>query len=373
MPESLRQGCPLELPLAALTRHVSILGATGSGKSTTATVIARGLASRGVSTVILDRTGEYATSLKGIENVAVFEPGTNLVMALFQFDKNASVSSQLEAWIGLLDHYLAVTYDSRISPLQSRVLREVIGQYYRGTQETLTISKLIEKLRAYEDRVRRVSGWEESIEAIISRLVPLTVDFVGKTFNQPFSTLDLASLFRGTVSIFDMSAITEDGGKNLLSQLVFKQLYQWMKAKDMTDAVSLVLILDEAQHLAPSRDYLSIPERCAIELRKYGFSLIAIATRPALVSSNILSNSGTVVSHLLVNERDIDVVSGFLLGGSDELVARRWLRTLSTGSAVVQQNFPVPKRPVVCAIGASEEFSRGRTQVGDGLGVRGPS
>lgn len=218
-----------------------------------------------------------------------------------------------------------------------------------------------------------MGGWEESIEAIISRLVPLTVDLVGRTFDQPYSTLDLASLFRGRVSTVDMSAIEEDGGKNLLSQMLLKRLYQRLKAGDTSDDVELVLILDEAQHLAPSKDYLSVPERCAIELRKYGFSLIAIATRPALISPNILSNSSTVVSHLLVNEKDIDVVSGYLLEGSKGLVARRWLRTLSTGSAVVQQNFPVPRRPVVCAIGATEDVSCNRGPVSDGFPRPGPS
>ena len=214
-------------------------------------------------------------------------------MALFQYDGAASLSSQVEGWIGLLDHYMAVTYRSQVSPLQYRVLREVLGQYYSGTHDTLTISRLISKLEAYEQRVRRISGWEESIEAVISRLVPLTVDLVGRTFDQPYSTLELGDLFQGSVSVFDMSAIEEDGGKNLLSQMVLKRLYQTMRSGDPTEGVRLVLILDEAQHLAPYGDYISVPERCAIELRKYGFSLVTIATRPSLISPNIQPNCGT--------------------------------------------------------------------------------
>ena len=42
--DGFRHGGAVELPVSALTRHVSILGATGSGKSTTAIVMARELA-----------------------------------------------------------------------------------------------------------------------------------------------------------------------------------------------------------------------------------------------------------------------------------------------------------------------------------------
>ncbi|HEV2138524.1 MAG TPA: DUF87 domain-containing protein [Nitrososphaerales archaeon] len=348
--ESLRAGGPVEIPISALTRHICILGATGSGKSTTASIIARGLASNGISTVILDRTGEYVRLKEPLENTRVYQPGNNLVMALLHFDADASLGVQVEGWLGMLNHYTTVTFGSQISPLQSRVLREVLTKYYTGTHEVLTVSKLIAKLEAYEDRFRRRSGWEESIEALISRLVPLTVDLVGRTFNLPYTSLELGSLFEGSISIFDMSAMEEDGAKNLLSQMVLKRLYQLMRTRDITDEVNLVVILDEAQHLAPNQDYFSIPERCAIELRKYGFSLVTIATRPSLISPNILSNSSTVISHVLINERDIDAVLCYLLDGSENSAMKRAVRTLPTGSAVVQRNFPVPVRPLVCSI-----------------------
>ena len=349
--DALRQSVPVEIPLSALTRHICILGATGSGKSTTAGVIARSLASHGVSTMIFDRAGEYARSMDDVPGAKVYRPGDGLAMALLQPSEEGSTAAQVEGWVALFNHYTTVTFGSQVSPLQARVLREVLARYYGGTREVLTVSRLISKLDAYEGRFRARNGWEESIEALISRLVPLTVDLVGKTFDVPYSTLKLEALFDGSLSIFDMSAMEEDGGKNLLSQLVLKRLYQAMRTKDITDDVRLAVILDEAQHLAPNKDYLGIPERCAIELRKYGFSLVTIATRPSLVSPNILSNSGTLISHLLVNERDVEAVAGHLLGGSEERSVRHSLRTLQTGMAVVQRNFPAPVLPVVCRVG----------------------
>ena len=144
---------PIEIPIAALTRHVCILGATGSGKSTTASVIALELAANKISTVILDRTGEYAQRLR-TSSALVYEPGKNLVMALLEFDSEVPLSVQVEGWVGIINHYTSVTYGAQVSPLQSRVLREILTQYYTGAKTVLTVSGLISKLEAYEERVR---------------------------------------------------------------------------------------------------------------------------------------------------------------------------------------------------------------------------
>lgn len=76
----------IEIPKAALTRHICILGATGAGKSTTASVIALELASNGIPAIILDRTGEYSTLVGKSGRTKVYEPGKSLVTALFELD-----------------------------------------------------------------------------------------------------------------------------------------------------------------------------------------------------------------------------------------------------------------------------------------------
>jgi hypothetical protein len=341
----------VEISKSALTRHACILGATGSGKSTTASVIALELASNGIPAVILDRTGEYSILLGDYDKTKVWEPGRSLVMAMLELEKDTPLPVQVEGWVGVVNHYTSVTYGAQVSPLQSRVLREVLTQYYTGTKSTLTVSGLIAKLEAYEQRVRQRGGWEESIEALISRLVPLTVDLVGRTFNLPYGTADVDALFRGSITVIDMSEMVEDGAKNLLSQLVLKRVYQDAKAQGITEDVRLVMVIDEAQHLAPNSDYISIPERCAIELRKYGFSLITIATRPSLISPNILANSNTIICHLLTSDRDIEAVTNYFVEGVRYSAMKHNIRTLTTGHAFVQLNFPKPIHSIQCSIG----------------------
>jgi len=70
------------IPVDALTRHLCILGTTGSGKSTCAAVICLELSRLKIPTVILDRTGEYPRLLASVEP-RVLTPGKNLAISPF--------------------------------------------------------------------------------------------------------------------------------------------------------------------------------------------------------------------------------------------------------------------------------------------------
>ncbi len=160
---------PLRLQLYSLVRHAHITGTTGSGKSNTAKVICSGLLDNGIPTVILDRNGEYAEEFGGKEKVAILRPGENLSIALFSLegeDREAQIADRLS----LLNHFYIVCYNQELSPLQGRVVREALSRHYRGSKETLTVSRLIEVLERLMKEAENRGGWPESIEAAISRL-----------------------------------------------------------------------------------------------------------------------------------------------------------------------------------------------------------
>ncbi len=172
----------------------------------------------------------------------------------------------------------------------------------------------------------------------------------GSDFQPVHSTFNVAQLFEPILTVIDLSVLPDDNARNLLSQVVLKQVFEEARkrAKPTGDAISLVFVIDEAHHVCPNmRDYISIPERCAIELRKYGFSLITCATRPMLVSPNIIANSNTLISHMLNNTDDIDAAAGFFMGGTS---VKDSLRRLSVGEAMVQINAPRPLNPVRCRV-----------------------
>jgi DNA helicase HerA-like ATPase len=350
------------ISLESLRRHLCILGTTGSGKSVCATIICHELHRLGVPTLILDRTGEYVASLGSLPEARTLRPGDNLVIALFKRRDEGPdfeafpLDAQIEGWVSLLDHYNHTSYSEGLSPLQTRVLREVFDEYYHGTRQTLTISNLIGKLRKYEEDVSDFRGWPESIEATVSRLWPMVVSAMGEALDRSYETFEVASLFEPRLNIIDLSVLPDDRAKNLLSQVVLKEVYDVIRRKGKTEALRLVVLVDEAQHLAPrERGYISIPERFAIELRKYGFCLAVCATRPSLVSSNIIANSNTLISFMLNNQEDIDAVAGFLVGGARDAHVKETLRRLPVGEALVQLNHPQPREAARCRIGTGAQ------------------
>ena len=116
-------------------------------------------------------------------------------------------------------------------------------------------------------------------------------------------------------------------------------------------ALRVVVVIDQAQHLAPNEKwYISVPENFAIELRKYGLSLVTCASRPSLVSPNIIANSNTVISFMLNNMLDIETVAGYFVSGTRDGHIHEMLRMLPVGEAMLQSNHPVPRSPVRCRV-----------------------
>jgi DNA helicase HerA-like ATPase len=329
------------IPVAALPRHICILGTTGSGKSNTAAVICLELGRLKMPTLVLDRTGEYKDLLSSLEP-HVLTPGKDLTMSLFD-PRGDYTPRHAEEWISLLDDFSHVNYRVGLSPLQARVLREAFDGYFHGTRRPLPVSELLARLRRAEDESSELRGWAESMEALISKLWPMTYGAMGKTVNSAPHSLEVGELFEPRVTVVDLSQLPDDRAKNMLSQIILKDVYDETRRRGKSDAVRLAVVLDEAQHLAPSEEgYASMPERFAMELRKYGFSLILCASRPSLVSENVIANCNTLISHMLNNKADIEATAGFFVGSG----VGDQLRKLPVGVAMMQGNHPEPKDSV---------------------------
>ncbi|MDG6993672.1 MAG: ATP-binding protein, partial [Nitrososphaerota archaeon] len=79
-----------------------------------------------------------------------------------------------------------------------------------------------------------------------------------------------------------------------------------------------------------------------MELRKYGFSLVVCASRPSLLSQNVIANSNTLICHMLNNETDLEAAAGFFVGSN----VKDSLRRLPVGVGMLQVNHPEPKDAV---------------------------
>jgi hypothetical protein len=82
--------------------------------------------------------------------------------------------------------------------------------------------------------------------------------------------------------------------------------------------------------------------------------LVVIATRPTLVSDNILANCNTIICHSLTSGKDIDLALNYMVNKleMDRFIAD--IRTLEVGEALTQVNDSKQTTPVYCRMGLEE-------------------
>lgn len=106
-----------------------------------------------------------------------------------------------------------------------------------------------------------MSGWAESMEALVSKLWPMTYGVLGKPVNSASGTFDVRELFEPPVTIVYLSTLPDDGAKNMLSQIILKEAYDETKKRGKSETVRLAVVLDEAQHLPPFEGAMSACRR----------------------------------------------------------------------------------------------------------------
>ncbi len=351
---SFGHGHAVVLRLDSLRRHLGILGRSGAGKSFTGMVLASELLHHSIPVLVLDRTGEFSDSLEGLDGLTVYEPGRNLSVSPF-VGVDGSLADSVERAVSLMEHHLQVTIGSGLTPLQARILRDALTNCFSSLKPDVTFSDLLNQLRLLQERAKYLKGWSESVEAIASRLHPFSSGALAKVFDTAESTLAAEQVFERGAHVVNLGLIETDEAKNLLSQVLCKKIFDYGRSLGPTKDLRFVLVVDEAHHLAPNRvGYYSVLERYAIELRKYGMGLVVIATRPTLVSENILANCNTIICHSLTSSRDIDLALNYMV---NKLEADRYmgeLRVLDVGEAFVQLNDKHMTTPLHCKIGLPE-------------------
>jgi hypothetical protein len=324
-----KKRAPLCLNLGDIQRHVSIFGATGGGKSTTAISLALRLSSSGVPLIILDWHGEH-TKVVTMAGGKVFSPGSpdfGITINPLSISFGRDVGFQVELVTDIFSQIFQFT------PPQSYMFREAIKACY-NSKVSPTISDLIKELELLPIR----SSWDhETRMALMRRLKLFTEGTCGAAVNGEDS-LPREELFRGLVDI-DLSYLKDVNSRSILSNLLLKIIYDYAVARGEQGSLSHVLIIEEAQNiLPPKRPEMprSIGERIIGEIRKYGEGIVVISQFPSAISQEVLKNTAIRIIHAVRSGDDLKV-----LGDSTSLSEeqRCSLSTLAQGEAAV--NLPV--------------------------------
>ncbi len=300
-----------------LGKHFALLGSTGTGKSTSASLILHRiceLAPEG-HIVMIDPHGEYITAFRHRGNLLDV---SNLQMPywLMNFEEHCEVFltsggsdrvidadilarclQQARAKSRLASAIGKITVDSPIPYLLSDLLN--ILQNEMGKLEKGTGSIPYQRIKTKIEEIRADPRYQFMFSGML--VGDCMADFIGQVFRLPAS---------GTpISIIDVSGVPSEITSTVvavLSRLVF-DFAVWARDEETRP---ILLVCEEAHRYVPSERTSNgssvgrVLSRIAKEGRKYGVSLGLITQRPSDLAEGVLSQCGTIIAMRLNNERD---------------------------------------------------------------------
>ena len=334
----------IRLGLEDLSRHVCILGMTGSGKTTTAKLIIKRLFDSGVPCLVLDVHNEYSRLVRRLGGL-VLDPGRG------EFSINPidlSEVTELSEHISLLTDIFSEIY--RFTPPQAYMFRNAITKLLTSQSDAKppTIQELVEIL---ETMPVKSIYYNETRLALLRRLVPLTEGQAWKILGGP-TTMPVNELINNLVAI-ELGYIRDSDTRLVFATLLLKMIRDHLIKKGH-DSFSHVIVIEEARYLVPSRRNdlpPSVTEKMISELRKFGASVVLISQFPSQISSEVIKNSSLRIIHRVSWADDIRVLRDSLNLTEEQA---RYLSMLDVGEAIVVSRST--NKPMLVKIDPQEIF-----------------
>ncbi len=323
-----RDNIPVFLDLnKVLTKHISILAKSGSGKSYTSGVIIEEVLEKNIPAVVLDPHGEY-TSLRhpndnkkdkeqmirfGIQpasynqQILEFSPNTDINPGSMQLKLD---SSNLEA--SELIHLLP----AKLSNMQQGILYSAL--------------KNLDKID-FDSLLLELENEESSAKWTLINII----DYVKKLNLFSDSPTLISSIVQpGKVAVINLKGVSQD----VQEVIAYKLLTSLFSERKKGNIPPFLLVVEEAHLFIPERSFgeaksSSILRQICAEGRKFGLSVCLITQRPSRVEKNALSQVSTQIVLKITNPHDIKTVSSSLEGITTE--AESEIRNIPIGTAMV--------------------------------------
>ncbi len=302
---------------ALLGKHFALLGSTGTGKSTSASLILHRICEAAPEghVVMIDPHGEYSAAFK---TTGMIFDVSNLQMPywLMNFEEHCEVfltstGNQRQEDADILAKCLLaartknrlaesmgkITVDSPIPYLLSDLTTIILNEM--GKLDKASSSAPFMRIKTKIDELKADPRYQFMFSGML--VGDTMAEFIGKIFRLPS---------RGKpISIIDVSGVPSDITSTVvavLSRLVF-DFAIWSRDEKTRP---VLLVCEEAHRYVPSEKNADgssvgrILSRIAKEGRKYGISLGLITQRPSDLAEGVLSQCGTIISMRLNNDRD---------------------------------------------------------------------
>ncbi len=276
------QTVPVGIMTSDVLRHIGIFGSTGSGKSNTASFLARQLITKGFNVIVLDWHGEYKEKL----------PGFTIFNQDNVFKLNPLKFNDIDDTIEILSDVLQLTDPQRflLFVLLSKV-KKINGN----------LSDLFNLLKNINDQ----SNWIKDVKyALARKLYPLFTS-KGKVLFDVDRNPDLNWLLSLNGVIFDLSFINNLRLRRLYGLFVMKLISDYYMARK-TDR-KLLIVVEEAQNYFQAEN--EFIDKLISEVRKFGIGLCIVSQSPSSISSNVMKNTNIKIIHAIKSDVDKRILS----------------------------------------------------------------
>ncbi len=291
--------------------HFSLYGATGSGKTRTAQLLAREVENTGIKLLIIDVEGEWKNIIPDLKGEThYYSVESNLKVNPFELGDLGLVRALLKETIF---RGIEVEYQD-LSPQMNFVLD-------RCVQLSKSIPELIQKVTEYEsnDLPFKLSNLNKTKTALLVRLEPYKTNPV---LNQIFycnnSSINLNDL--GTknivIDLHDLEAkVAYKTELRLIYNIIALAYLREALSRKPTDKTIHMFIAEETQHLSPKilrkvvvTDTWTTTD-FATRLRKRGESLVVISQSPSNIEDDIRRNAQNVFVFRLQSAEDVQLIA----------------------------------------------------------------
>lgn len=401
-------GIPARVDLARMiSRHVAIVGSTGSGKSNSVAVLLEAISSQGFPSarvLVLDAHGEYGTTVG--DTGYVFKSRATLPQ-----DRQLYVPF----WALPADEFIAITM-GELSQVAESAVRDAIAELKREAATLLrdppppevvnadspipfSARRLWYELDDFErkmiqdrntgapaaktvtgDANQLISnmyppagpgsaapfvgprrGITRQLELMKSRLLDarleflfrpgpdLTPDFAGKIESDLDTVVSSWVGHDRVTTILDISGLpanTMAAIAGTMLRIIYDTLFWAGSAPISGRQQPLLVVLEEAHRILPTgvnSPAMRITTQIAKEGRKYGVGLMVVTQRPSELEQSVLSQCGTMITLRLSNHADRGIVAGAMPDDLGNLAAM--VPALRTGEALaVGEALKIPTR-----------------------------
>jgi len=300
-----------------LSKHFAVLGSTGTGKSTSVSLILHRIseASPEGHIVMIDPHGEYSAAFKdcgelfNVDNLQLpywlmnFEEHCEVLLTTDGAERQRDADILAKCLLAartkgkMAEQFGKVTVDSPIPYLLTDLNTIIVNEMGKLDRagDTTPYARLKNKL----DELKADPRYNFMFSGMM--VTDSMAGFVAKLFRLP--------AHGRPISIVDVSGVPSEITSvvvSVLARMVFDYAI-WSRTEPQRP---ILLVCEEAHRYVPKDDngtgqaVRRILERIAKEGRKYGVSLGLITQRPSDLAEGVLSQCGTIISMRLNNDRD---------------------------------------------------------------------